>query len=439
MALHLESLKESNLIVYLIKTSNNDRVRNIRNFLTPVERTAKIVVKETESHRKFNRMFSDLCMVAVTALSDIEDVLYEHTHPGSSAADADINEIEEISEKRLIADLSRYAATGSKLGAAYMENLGAISIKSTARKKRERVSQEIRSVKKKNKPTKEKSSNIMTEGLGSLDDLIQNNVSVQYSRSHGVMKVADLSREDFRLGSLQELQVSVNPWLISAPETGQIPRTTVEREKKQGWSQMAGSAPPILDICLTSDPSLFMQKWESREYALNASSSRALGGLPTSSSASHARKRRRPSPPSSMSLLYPNGAAVVPPTITSSSSNEPAPGPGTGGEARMTVDKGQQQAISADGVISEDTHDTPPPLGMNAGRHHPPPSTSTGSLSLPLPPSTGSASRKLGGGDGVRTVSSFFPSLQNPHTAEVAPPIMRSIVHCGVAHLDLPV
>lgn len=333
MSLVNESLKESHLIIYLIKNSENERLQNLNKSLLLVEKMSKTVVKETESHKKFNKLFIDLCHMAVLSLTDIENAVYEHLHPGLSASDADIDDIQEISEKTLIHYIAKYVSIGSKIGAQYMEAVGGSSIKMNMRKKVE------------SKPIKESSSRKL-EVSGEVGSNSSRYASTRKQSFSFNGNIGYLREKNCTLSSSHELQQLIHPWTIPPPDTSFILRATTEKAKR---APVLGQPPTVIDICLTNDPCLGLQRWESRETALNNS----LGIH--HNLASHVRKRRRTSP------------------------------------SRLR----------------------------------------TGSLAEEFSVSTGS--------ERISSLhDSFFPSQNVGSNMEIAPSLMRSIVHCGVSYLDLP-
>lgn len=323
----LKPVSDESEIISAIKLSENVRLKSIAKKIVSIQRYAKGVEKETQSHKNLNIMFQDLCRMAVLSLTEIEDAVFEWTHPGKVASQTEENFIEEIGEKKLIRDLAKYVMFGSRIGFQYMENIGARGLPPPRR--RDRISQALKQSQK-GGSRKDDGEHKEHDGKNTKKKLLNS-----FCASHENIEM--LRKEKFLLSSVSELHVLLHPWGLVPPDTTAIPRFTIEREKKQSSTPL-----PTMDICLSSDPVVFLQRWEAREAAVNGSLS-----FPRTST-HHSRKRRRSSPPRC-----------------------------------HTPDK--------EGITTQE-NSTP-----------------------------------------------FFPSLScTALNTEVPPSVMRSIVHCGVSYLDLP-
>lgn len=267
-------LPESDIIL-AIKSSENDRLKSIARKIVSVQRYAKGVEKETQSHKNLNIMFQDLCRMASLSLTEIEDAVFEWTHPGLVASQAEENIIEEIGEKKLIRALAKHVVIGSKIGSQYMESVGARGLPPP--RKRERASLVL-------KPS-QKSGQKNTEGDQKEYENKITKRKICNSFCSSPEHIEMLRNDKLLLSYIPELHFLLHPWGLVPPDTTAIPRFSIEREKKQNTAPL-----PIMDISLGSDPVTFLQRWEAREAALNGS----LSSFRASSH--HLRKRRRSSP-----------------------------------------------------------------------------------------------------------------------------------------------
>lgn len=267
----LKLSREDSEIISAIKSSENERLKSIAKKIVAVQRYAKGVEKDAESQKDLNRMFQDLCRMAALSLTEIEDALFEWTHPGQVASEVEMCLIEEIGEKKLVRDLAQHIVIGSKIGSQYMENVGARGLPPII--KHERGIPMKKELKKNNSRwiKEEQKGYDSKKGKNIFEFLCSSNENIDILRD-----------ERFLLSSIPEFRALLHPWGLVPPDTTAIPRFTMERERKQSCSPL-----PIMDICLSRDPVLFLQRWEARESALNKSvfSSRA--------STHHLRKRRR--------------------------------------------------------------------------------------------------------------------------------------------------
>lgn len=271
MAEVLKLSREDSEIISAIKSSENERLKSIAKKIVSVQRYAKGVEKDAESQKDLNRMFQDLCRMAALSLTEIEDALFEWTHPGQVASECELCMIEEIGEKKLVRDLAQHIVVGSKIGSQYMENVGARGLPPII--KHDRGIPIRKELKKNNsKNGKDEQKGYDSKKAKSVFELLcfsNENIDI-------------LRDERFLLSSIPEFRALLHPWGLVPPDTTAIPRFTMERERKQSSSPL-----PVMDICLSRDPVLFLQRWEAREAALNRSV------FSPRTSTHHLRKRRR--------------------------------------------------------------------------------------------------------------------------------------------------
>lgn len=277
----LESLRELNPIVYVIKTTENERLKSLRSLLEGVEKSAAVVVKGTESQRRFNKSFLILCESAVLSLSDIEDAVFEVKHPGMVASEVDVNDIDELSKKTLIHDISKHVSVGSKLTMQYMEHVGLSAIKSTTIN-RNRNKEEPKQGKRAKIIKRETSSDVLTSNSEPFVGV--NNTTPSQGLAKPTVEAPKISN---LLSTIPELEPLLLPWKILLPNVTPIPRVTVDREREKVRKQNT-SVPSVFDVCSSPDASSLLQLWEQREQILNSKL--------VQSQAFQCRKRRRLSP-----------------------------------------------------------------------------------------------------------------------------------------------
>eukprot|EP00796_Vickermania_ingenoplastis_P003794 gene3794-2684_t len=411
-------------IIDVIKNSQNKQLQRIWGLFHGVETAAKTVVKDTDSQRKFNRMFTDLCKVAVLSLSEVEDAVYEITNPGMLACNAGVDDIMEIGERELIHSIAKHVSIGSRLGAQYMENVGMNAVKVNLRRRKERAPQKGKKTHSKQSPDSKPvgslsdfpgASDLMR--AGGLDPSVHFvGISENDAVAFGIADSSEvmgrhLSQEDILLSSVQELKHLLQPWSISAPDTGFVPRCMSTRSgpggdgcRKTQRDQLAflggglggpeehKAPPPIMRICLTEDPGLFLQQWEAREAAyatlLSFPCASLGGGGSRGSTSVSSRKRARTSP-----SVLPRGAEPPSTAVVSESGN-------VGNHAADT-----HSAVSAaehSPIVAHVSASPNPTADVTSG------ATTTNAATV-----------------GALEPQTFFPDLNIIYTAEVTPALLR--------------
>ncbi|KPI87325.1 hypothetical protein ABL78_3608 [Leptomonas seymouri] len=130
------------IIQAIINNRSNSRLDSVQRLLKNVVSGAASVVRGTDSQRRFTSTYTEFCLSAMRCMADLEDAVFEYTHPGRRAADARDDEIDGIAEDVFLKQVAAYVSTHTKsLGLAYLEHvaLGALE-KQQNQRKRERTS-----------------------------------------------------------------------------------------------------------------------------------------------------------------------------------------------------------------------------------------------------------------------------------------------------------
>jgi hypothetical protein len=134
---------DSAVIQAILNSRGNPRLDTVQRLLKNVVSGAATVVRGTDSQRRFTSTYTEFCMSAVRCVADLEDAVFEHTHPGRHAADAADDEVSGIAEDALLKQVAAYVSKHTKsLGLAYLEHvaLGALERQQQQQRKRERAS-----------------------------------------------------------------------------------------------------------------------------------------------------------------------------------------------------------------------------------------------------------------------------------------------------------
>ncbi|GET89160.1 hypothetical protein, conserved [Leishmania tarentolae] len=120
-------------------SSSRAQLTVVHRLLKSVLSAARNVVRGTESQRKFTSLYTEFCISAVRCLADVEDAVYELTHPGCHAADAADCEVEGIADSDFLKQVAAYVATHtSALGVAYLEHVGQSALEKLQKQQRKR-------------------------------------------------------------------------------------------------------------------------------------------------------------------------------------------------------------------------------------------------------------------------------------------------------------
>ena len=131
------------IIHAILHNRGNPRLDSVQRLLLNVMSGAATVVRGTDSQRRFTSTYTEFCLNAVRCMADLEEAVFEHTHPGRRAADAAEDEIAGIAEDVFLKQVAAYVSTHTKsLGLAYLEHvaLGALEKQQQQQRKRERAS-----------------------------------------------------------------------------------------------------------------------------------------------------------------------------------------------------------------------------------------------------------------------------------------------------------
>ncbi|KAK7200385.1 hypothetical protein NESM_000092600 [Novymonas esmeraldas] len=111
----------------------------IQRLLKSVVAAAGSVVRGTDSQRRFTSLYTEFCMSAVRSLADVEDAVYELTHPGCRAADAVDSDVHGINDADFLKQVAAYVATHTTtLSVAYLEHVGLSALEKLQKQQRKR-------------------------------------------------------------------------------------------------------------------------------------------------------------------------------------------------------------------------------------------------------------------------------------------------------------
>nr|CCC94688.1 conserved hypothetical protein [Trypanosoma congolense IL3000] len=295
--------KGPNLVIGVLQKSSNPRLASINSLLESVVRSARLVVKGTDSQKRFHSEFTEFCCVALMGRDLLEDAIYDMLKEEESDVFTNgDDDFAGISALDLIKIIVNYVASHTEtLGTQYLEHIGMSALAriedgvdsghnhlsseqgdASCRSVRSKILRGQAAVQKTDHP-------MSSDGLGAAAGEVMIKTDTEKSEVKGKLQLNDRNAVP---------TMWLRPWKIGNPTSRGVILDHILTEDIRRMSE--SSAPPtkkcdvtFFDICTASSASDMLGLWGARERLVSSEMDSCCSSAPILAAAARSDVDRR--------------------------------------------------------------------------------------------------------------------------------------------------